>query len=139
MTDEQVFEKIRDKDHTVLTCIQEGEDDVQKVKAATTLEKHEVNYAFEKLEDLGLIDVHRPDGQVERIIDGQKRVFDAPKEATLTQTGLQYLHTPNQDSTRYEDLSKEELIEKIYDLENRVTQLENGFEAFRQQVLERLN
>lgn len=137
MTDEQVFENVRDKDHTVLTCIQNGEDDVQRIKAATTLTQRDVNYAFEKLEDLGLIDVHRPDGQVERIIDGQKRVFDAPKEATLTQTGIQYLHTQNH-RTRYEDLSKEELIERIHDLEDRIAQLEDGFEAFRQQVLHRL-
>jgi DNA-binding transcriptional ArsR family regulator len=138
MTDEQVFENVRDKDHTVLTCIQKGEDDVQKVKAATRLEKREVNYAFEKLEDLGLIDVHRPDGRIERVIDGQKRVFDAPKEATLTETAIKYLHTSNRQVEQYEDLSKEELIKKSHDLENRVTQLENGFEAFRQQVLQRL-
>lgn len=138
MTDEQVFEKIREKDQTVLTCIQNGEDDVQQIKAATTLTKRDVNYALEKLEDLGLIDVHRPDGQVERIIDGQKRVFDAPKEATLTNTGIHYLHTTNQDRGQYEDLTREELIEKIHNLEDRVAQLENGFEAFRQQVLQRL-
>lgn len=138
MTDEQVFENVREKDHTVLTCIQNGEDDVQKIKAATTLTKRDVNYAFEKLEDLELIDIHRPDGRVERIIDGQKRVFDAPKEATLTKTGIQYLHTMNQDRGKYEDLSRDELIEKIHNLEYRVDQLENGFEAFRQQVLQRL-
>jgi predicted transcriptional regulator len=50
-------EKLRDKDRAVLKCIQEGIDDVQKITAETTLENHYVTYAFQKLEEPGLIQV----------------------------------------------------------------------------------
>jgi len=132
-------ESLRDKDHAVLTCIRDGQNDVQQIKAATTLSKREVNYAFEKLDDMNFIEVSRPDGQVERVIDGQKRVFDAPKKATLTDHAVQYLHTAEQDTTRYDDFSRDELVERIHDLEDRIDRLENGFESFRQQVLHKLD
>jgi hypothetical protein len=130
---------LRDKDRAVLECIRDGDNDVQQIKAATTLSKREINYAFEKLEDLGFIKVTRSDGQVERVIDGQKRVFDAPKAATLTDDAFQYLQATDQDSNRYQDLSRDELVDKIHDLEDRVDRLESGFESFRKQVLDKLD
>lgn len=130
---------LRDKDRAVLACIRDGDSDVQQIKAATTLSKREVNYSFQKLEDLDFIEVSRPDGQVERIIDGQKRVFDAPKEATLTEDAVQYLQSVDRDSNRYQDLSRDELVNKIHDLEDRIDRLENGFESFRKQVLDKLD
>ena len=130
---------LRDKDRAVLECIRDGDNDVQQIKAATTLSKREVNYSFQKLEDQGFIEVSRADGQVERVIDGQKRVFDAPKEATLTDYAVQYLQSVDRDSNRYQDLSRDELVARIHDLEDRVDQLESGFESFRQQVLQKLD
>jgi len=130
---------LRDKDRAVLECIRDGDNDVQQIKAATTLSKREVNYSFEKLEDLDFIEVSRPDGQVERIIDGQKRVFDAPKEATLTDQAIQYLQSTANDGDRFQDLTRDELVEKIHGLEARVDRLESGFENFRQQVLQKLD
>lgn len=133
------FDQIRDKDHTVLQHIQEGEEDVQKITAATTLENHHVNYAFEKLEEDGLLDVSKPDGTVERIIDGQKRVFQHPKQADLTGKGEEYLeHAEREDLDEYENLSHGELVEKIHRLEDKIDQLESSLEAFRRQVRERL-
>jgi len=131
--------RLRDEDHAVLCCIRDGDDDVQKIKAATTLSKRQVNYAFDKLEDLGLIEVSRPDGQVERVIDGQKRVFDAPKRATLTEHAVDYLRSTETENTQYSDLSKEELVETVHELEERIDRLENGFEGFRKQVLQKLD
>ena len=69
------FEKIRDKDRVVLEHIEEGQDDVQKITEQTTLENHHVSYSFEKLEGLGFVTVKKPDKMVERVVDGQKRVF----------------------------------------------------------------
>jgi predicted transcriptional regulator len=60
----------RDKDHAVLHQIQIGNTDVQQITSATTLSNREVNYCFEKLEELGLIEVEKLDGMVEHIIDG---------------------------------------------------------------------
>ena len=87
--EESSIDELREKDRVVLNRIQNGEDDVQKLTEATSLENHEVNYCFRKLEKLDLITVEKPEGTVERVIDGQKRVFEAPKQATLTNRGKQ--------------------------------------------------
>ncbi|WP_353634429.1 hypothetical protein ABSL23_15480 [Halobacterium sp. NMX12-1] len=137
MTAEEI-EEIRDKDHVVLQHIEEGRDDVQKITAETTLENHHVSYCFEKLEDLGLIAVEKPDTMVERVIDGQKRVFQHPKEAVLTEKGYRYLdQSESENVTEYEDLSHSELVEKSQDLERKVEQLEKSLEAFRRQILKK--
>jgi len=138
MTEEE-FEQIRDKDHVVLQHIEEGREDVQKITAETTLENHHVSYCFEKLEELGLITVEKPDRMVERVIDGQKRVFQHPKEAELTEKGEQYLEQNNQETPEaYEDLSHNELVKKVRRLESEVSQLEQQFEIFRNQIRQKL-
>ena len=139
MTEEE-FEKIRDKDHVVLQHIEEGREDVQKITAETTLENHHVSYCFEKLEEQGLITVEKPDRMVERVVDGQKRVFQHPKQAELTEKGEKYLeHTGREDLDKYENLDHKELVKKIHDLENQVNELQQKFEIFRKQVLNKLN
>jgi DNA-binding MarR family transcriptional regulator len=134
MTDHE----LRDKEHLILQQVDSGNDDIQKITENTTLENHHVTYAFEKLEDLGLVEVSKPEGTVERVIDGQKRVFQHPKQAELTEKGEQYLeHSEREDLDEYENLSHGELVEKTYKLENQVEELENKFEIFRQQVMDR--
>jgi predicted transcriptional regulator len=127
--------ELRDKEHLILQQIQSGNNDVQKITSQTTLENHHVTYAFQKLEELQLIEVSKPDGRVERIIDGQKRVFQHPKQAELTQKGEQYLeHSDQEDIDQYENLSHRELVDKIHQLEDRTKELENRLELFQQQV-----
>lgn len=136
---EPLQEQLRDKDEAVLRNISEGNDDVQKITAATTLENHHVTYCFEKLEELGLIEVSKPDGNVERMVDGQKRVFQAPKEANLTEQGKSIVDSLGEGTdSRYADLSHGELIEKVHSLENRIEELEESFTMFRSQVRENL-
>jgi len=131
MTDHE----LRDKEHVILQQTQSGNNDVQKITSATTLENHHVTYAFEKLEELGLLEISKPEGTVERIINGQKRVFQHPKEAELTEQGKQFLeNTDREDLDEYENLSHRELVEKTHELENRVEELERKFEVFRDQV-----
>jgi predicted transcriptional regulator len=125
---------LREKDRVVLTCIGNGKDDVQKITAATTLENHHVTYAFEKLEEQGLIHVEKPDGMVERVIDGQKRVFQAPKQAELTEKGRERLEKEEEDLYEYENLTHRELVEKAHQLENEFESLERQFKMFRKQV-----
>jgi hypothetical protein len=83
-------DQLREKDRLVLTCIHDGRDDIQQINTTTVLANHEAAYCFEKLAELDLIDVETPEGMVERVVDGQKRVFDAPKQARLTDRGKQY-------------------------------------------------
>jgi len=131
MTEDQ----LRDKDQAVLQAIQNSEDDVQKITSATTLENHHVTYAFEKLEEFGLVDVSKPDGTVERVIEGQKRVFQHPKQAELTEQGEQYLEQEDlEDVEMYENLSHRELVQRIHQLEQDMAELQQSFQTFRKQV-----
>jgi len=127
--------ELRDKEQIILQQIQSGNNDVQKITSETTLENHHVTYAFQKLEDLELVEVSKPDGTVERVIEGQKRVFQHPKQAELTEQGRQYLEqTETQKMDEYENLSHRELVEKTHELENRIEELERKFDVFRDQV-----
>jgi len=138
MTEEE-FEQLRDKDNVVLQYIEEGHDDVQKITSETTLENYHVSYCFEKMEDLGLIEVSKPDKMVERIVDRQKRVFQHPKQAELTEKGLRYLEeTESEDTTEYEDLSHNELVERMKTVEEDVEDLKEAFQVFRKQIQQRL-
>lgn len=133
------FQEIRDKDHVVLSHIEEGRDDVQKITAETTLENHHVSYSFEKLEDLGLLTVEKPDKMVERVVDGQKRVFQHPKQAELTEKGLQYLEeSESEDVTEYEDVSHGELVERVGDLEDELEELKEAFRLFKKQIQQKM-
>jgi predicted transcriptional regulator len=62
--------ELRDKEQIILQQIQSGNDDVRKITSETTLENHHVTYVLEKLENLWLVEMSKPDGTVERIIDG---------------------------------------------------------------------
>jgi predicted transcriptional regulator len=132
--------ELRDKEQIILQQIQDGNDDVQKITSETTLENHHVTYAFQKLGELDLLEVSKPDGTVERVIEGQKRVFQHPKQAELTEKGEQYLEqAETQELDQYKNLSHRELVEKTQRLESRVEELEKKFEVFRDQVQQRLN
>lgn len=132
------LDELREKDRTVLKRIQAGDDDVQKITSSTILSNSEVNYCFRKLHDLDLIEVEKPDGMVERTIDGTVQVFEAPKKATLTSEAMDLEHADVQESDQYHDLSREDLIQKLHQVEDRVDELEQSFETFRKQVQQRL-
>ncbi|MFA1610066.1 hypothetical protein [Halobellus rubicundus] len=130
---------LREEDRLILQQIREGNDDVQKLTESTLLENHQVNYAFEKLEEHGLIHVTKPDGYIERTINGQKRVFQHPKQAELTKKGRTLLQESDQENLeQYQDLTRKELVEKTQQLEQRVNDLEISFEIFRKQVQKRI-
>jgi len=138
MTGEE-FEKVREKDHVVLGYVDDGYDDVQKITAETTLENHHVSYSFEKLEELGLVTVSKPDRMVERVVDGQKRVFQHPKQAELTDKGLRYLEeSESEDVTEYEDLSHGELVDRVKTIEEDVEELKEAFRLFKKQVQKKM-
>ncbi|WP_336328312.1 hypothetical protein [Halovenus sp. HT40] len=132
--------ELREKEQIILQQVDSGNDDVQKITSETILENHHVTYAFEKLEELDLLEVSKPDGTVERVINGQKRVFQHPKQAELTQKGEQYLEdTDREDLDEYKNLSHSELVEEVHRLENQVSELEEKFETFQKQVQRQIN
>jgi predicted transcriptional regulator len=127
--------ELRDKDHAILKKISEGLDDTQKITAETTLQNHEVRYSLKKLEQEGLITVENPDRMVERVVDGQKRVFQHPKQAELTETGLQYLtEYTSMDNPDFTDLSHAELVNWVRDLEQEMKELEKSFGLLKKQI-----
>ena len=132
--------QLRDIDQAVLHHITEGHNDTQKITQATTLENHRVRYSLKKLEQLGLITVEQPDQMVERVVDGQKRVFQHPKKGELTDKGRRTLRESDQeDLEAYQNLTHKELVVKIRSLEKDINKLENAFEAFRKQVKEKIS
>ncbi|WP_201287899.1 hypothetical protein [Salinirussus salinus] len=69
------------------------------------------------------------------MIDGQKRVFQHPKQAELTKKGEQHLEQADTEPLdEYENLSHRELVEKTHRLENQLEDLKQKFEVFREQV-----
>ena len=127
--------ELRGKDQAVLQAVQEGHDDAQRIKSETTLENHEIRYSLDKLEDLGLVELEQPDGMVERVVDGQKRVFQAPTQAELTRDGGNRVRElDSEDSDHYEDMSHNELVEKVHQLESQLGTLHQKFETFQRQV-----
>lgn len=133
----EIRNRLRAKDEAVLRAIKDGNNDIQQVTEATTLENHEANYCFTKLEKLGLIHIEKQDGYTTRIINGQKRTFKAPKQAHLTEIG-RTLDLNEEDLDQYQNLNHSELVERVYLLESEIEELERSFEVFRRQVLHRL-
>jgi len=133
------FEQVRPIDHAVLTCIRDGKD-LQQITETTVYSNRKVNYSFTKLDNLGLIETYTPDGMVERTVNGETRVFQAPKQARLTDTGAQYFEwTDRQDTIdAYRSLDHDELAQKVVTLEERLDTLETQFDAFQNQVREKL-
>lgn len=137
MTDD-VFDQVRDEDHDVLVCIRRGDSDVRSINEETALTQRQINYAFEKLQELGLIDVHRPEGYTTQVINGQKRRFRKPKQAMLTENGLEYFQHRDTAQLRYENMDKSELVRLTKENEEAINDLKKSFAAFRQQVLRKL-
>jgi len=130
---------LRDKDREVLRQIAKGNTDIQEITESTTLENHEVNYCFTKLEDLDLIQVEKPGGRVTRVVNGQKRNFQAPKQAELSEKGVQCLDEFEfGNRLDFKDLSHTELVDKVNDLEREVEELKQSFWLFKKQIQKKL-
>lgn len=134
----EVFQKVREKDAAVLDCIENGENDIQLITSATILSNSEVNYSFRKLESLELIEVQKPDGTVDRVVNGTRQVFEAPKKATLTELGEDYCIQEESCVDQHRSLSKDELSDKVRELETQVDDLETRLKMFQSQVQQKL-
>jgi predicted transcriptional regulator len=140
MSKEEVFQKVREKDEAVLHCIEGGDSDIQLITSSTTLSNSEVNYCFRKLEEIGLIQVQKQEGMVERVVDGTTQVFEAPKRASMTPLGEEYLENYSNDSVeKYSEKGREELAERVAELESDIEELQSKFEVFRRQVNQKLS
>lgn len=138
MTDE-TQDQLREKDRTVLTSIHEGHTDTRQVREATTLSNRDVNYALDKLENVGLIETETPDGRVTQVVDGQKRNFKAPRKAVITESGVGCLQALHVERSKFEDMSHRELVECVRELEREMGRMEDSLDAFRRQVLNKLD
>lgn len=134
---ETVFVKVRPEDHAILVCIRNGDNDVYRINRETALTRSQINYAFKKLSELGLICVFRPDGYTQEYLEGQKRVFQKPKEASLTERGVEYFEwsARNADLGTLRNLDREELVQQVRENQQAVAELRRAFQIFSEQVL----
>jgi DNA-binding MarR family transcriptional regulator len=121
-------ENLREKDIAVLQALQEGASNTSEIKKATTLTLREINYSINEksLEQLGLVEVNRSKGR-------QQGTWK-PKTIELTDQGLQVLAEHGAD-IQYQDMSREELIQTVHQLEERLDRLETVFKHFRSRVM----
>lgn len=131
----ETFEKVQELGHVVLTAIRNECEDIREIREATTLSIGQVNYRVRKLEDLGLIELGDSQGRERQEVDGQIREYDAPKPARLTQLGQQYFEYTDrkEDLSQYENLTKEELVEKLHEHEQRIDRLESAIQMLKEQ------
>lgn len=127
---------LREKDLAVLHAIHDGAEDISEIREATTLTNREINYSLteKSLEQQDLVEIKRTEGR-QQTPDG--KTIWKPKQVQLTDQGIQAI-AQNQENTPYEDMTREELIQQVHELENRVDRLENIFKNFRQKVMKKL-
>jgi len=130
---------LREKDIAVLQAIQDGAQTVSQIKATTTLSNREINYSLteKSLQQQGLVEIEREEGRKWTEFQNSERYIWKPKTVELTDKAITLL-AEHQTNNRYEDLSKQELIQRIHELEQRQTRLENMFKDFRQKVMKRI-
>ncbi len=133
MPTEDRFTNISDREVEVLNLVKNGYDDFQRIREQMTLSWRQLDYSIEKLEEADLVETRNPDGYTVREVEGQRRKFKEPRRVALTELGLTYLDRV-EVKEQYRDLDRDELIEKIHSLEQRIEELESRFDTFRTQV-----
>jgi hypothetical protein len=133
-------ESLRDKDKAVLQAIHNGAETVTEIREATTLSNREINYSLTEysLEQLDLVEINRSEGREWQKINGQEKNIWKPKKIKLTDQGIQKITELQTESTKYEDMTRRELIQRIHQLEKRQDRLENTFKDFRTKVMKQL-
>lgn len=139
---ETAFECVREKDRAVLEFVKGGINSLRDINDHThdDVTGREIGYCFTKLEDLGLIDVETPDGTTESRGDGQRRVHQKSRRATLTDRGVQYFMWADDREQRpkYEEATWGELTEQVAENRELIEALDRRFEQFRRQMVQEL-
>lgn len=131
---------LRDKDIAILQAIQNGAQNVSDIRQATTLTTREINYSINEysLEQYGLVEIHRPEGREWQVINGQKRNIWKPKTLQLTDKATRTLTEIDREQDLYQELSRQQMIRRLVELEERQDRLENMFKNFRSKVMEQI-
>lgn len=132
---------LREEDIAILHAVRadNGTTDVHELTHALTLTRRQINYSIRKyLEPSGLVHVEEQDGFTTCDRHQQTRRFEAPKQVWLTDKGETSL-SEYDHSDQYADMSREELVQTIHDLEERMNTLETAFQSFQKQVKKHLS
>lgn len=135
---EEIFQRVSERDHTVLCMVRDGHDDTHKITQETDLDSDSIRPAFYKLERLGLLTIEKPGGMTERVTDGQRRVFKTPLQAALTDKGREFFEWTDRDENKYEDVSQAELVQRVHTLESEVQTVKTELTGLKEFVRERL-
>jgi hypothetical protein len=132
--------ELRGEDIAVLEALHNGASTVSEIKEETTLTTRQINYSINEysLEELGLVEVNRKEGRAWQEINGTEQYVWNPKTIELTDHGIQTLADQETDRHGYEEMSKQELVQRIQKLEQRVDRFEHVFKQFRKKVMDRL-
>jgi len=131
---------LRNKDKAILQAVEDGARTVSEIKDRTTLSNREINYSLTEysLAEQGLVEIQKQEGREWREINGEERYIWKPKTIKPTDKAITLLADLDTENTEYEDLSKQELIQQIHELEQRQNRLENMFKNFREKVMDRI-
>jgi DNA-binding PadR family transcriptional regulator len=123
---QEAFRTVRPKDHAVLAFVARGADTTAAINDASpdeTLARGDIRYAFEKLEQDGLLAVEWDrDGTETRVVDGVEKTHPTSNRAALTDRGRRYLAQTDRDGvpTRFDITAWKELEDRVDDLEDTV-------------------
>lgn len=124
-------EELHPHEVAILQAIRDGAADAHEVKEKTTVDR-EINYRLveqeQSLVERGLVEIGPPRQDTEYPFPHQ------PKTVTLTDQGIQALASV-ENTDRYRDLSHEDLVDRVHDLEERLEKLESAFKRFRKRML----
>lgn len=142
MTYTTPHDQLNEKELAILHAVKDGNDDTLKIRKATTLDNRQINHHLveknDNLEELGLVNISRPDGPERREENGHVQYLPyAPKRVALTGEGRTVLREAG-DVENYADMTKKEMVRRMRELEERVEDVETRFDVFRRQVRERL-
>lgn len=138
---ETAFEQVRTKDRAVLEFVKGGVHALRDINDQThdVLDGREIGYSFTKLEELGLITVETPDGTTESVIDGQRRVHQKSRRASLTEKGRRYFEWADDRAQRqkFEEASWGEVTRQVQENAEMLEAMDTRFDQLRRQMVKK--
>lgn len=140
--DEEAYRQVDDMGRAILEFVKGGVHSLREINdhSHDELTGRKIGGRFEKYEDLGLLEIDRPDGRTDSIINGERKNHQKSRRARLTAKGLQYFEWADDREQRqkYAEASFAELTERVQENTELLEVMEQRFEQFRRQVSKEL-
>lgn len=137
MTNDQ-YAQVDPLSHSILRLLEEGTQTTTNLRQALHSDRNQVNYRLRKLEELEFISLRRFTDRIQESVDGRRRNYIRPKEASLTDEGAAYLAWYDQQQGDNEidehDIHPADLSARLTDVEDRLRTLEIAFNVLNRQL-----